>query len=134
MENRDEIKKILYNHPEIKECDVAYAVGLSPQTLNYQLNHAHKFDVELEKDIYAYFKKRGILTNSKEECVMLNDLFLEFTSISTQHVSILANEIRKTIMDGRLTPDERIRLKKKVNDMQENYTAKIVELRALIKG
>jgi len=133
-EVREKIKQLFFEHPEVKHEAVAFAVGLSAQTFNYQLYHAKKFDTELEKNIFKYFKKLGIIKYQEGECVMLNDLFLEFTSISSQHVSILANEIRKDISDNKIDETERTKLLGKLYDMRDNVNEKFNELEGLIKG
>lgn len=134
ISSREKIRKIFFEHPEVKYEDAAYAVGLSAQTFSYQLNHAVKFDSELEKNIFNYFKKIGIIKYSDGECIMLNDLFLEFTSISSQHISILANEIRKDIKDDKLDDNERIKLLGKLYDMRDNVNSRFDALEKIIRG
>lgn len=132
--SQDKIKRILFEHPEIKECEVAWAVGLSPQTLNYQLNNAIKFDVELEENIYNYFKKKGIIKYQSGQCTMVNDLFLEFGSIHSQHYSMLSNEIRQAIKDNSLSDEEAERLLLKIKNLRINDNTNLDYLEDMVKG
>lgn len=131
---RDKIKKILFEHPEIKECDLARAISLSPQTLNYQLNNSLKFDVELEKKIFSYFAKKSIIKYQQGQCTMISDLFLEFNSIDSQFISILSKEIRRYLQDNILTDDEAEKLLARCQNYQDDFNSKMNQLKELIKG
>ncbi len=129
------IKRIILTYGkeyDFHESDVAWAIGLSPQALNYQLNNAVKFDTKLEEAIDDFFRKKGIPTNDGEECEMLNDLFLEFNSMQAQQVSILSNQIRKSIKDKMLHDQERADLKLKVKQMRINFNSALDELEKII--
>ncbi|MBK8609105.1 MAG: hypothetical protein IPL84_03960 [Chitinophagaceae bacterium] len=65
---------------------------------------------------------------------MVNDLFLEFGAIHSQHFSILSNEIRAAIKDDYLSDDEAARLMKKINDLRDNDNKKLDDLVELVKG
>lgn len=134
MTRREKIKRILFEHPEIKDKDVAFAVGLSQQTFSYQMNDAIKFDDELADNIEKYFYKKGIIKYQEGQCTMVNDLFLEFGAIHSQHFSILSNEIRAAIKDDYLSDEEADRLLKKIEDLRVNDNQKLDDLVRLVMG
>jgi hypothetical protein len=90
------IKRIILTYGkeyDFHESDVAWAIGLSPQALNYQLNN---------------------------------------NSMQAQQVSILSNQIRKSIKDKMLQDQERADLKLKVKQMRINFNSALDELEKII--
>lgn len=134
MTRKEKIKRILFEHPEIKDKDVAFAVGQSAATFSYQMNDAIKFDDELADNIEKYFKKKGIIKYQQGQCTMVNDLFLEFGSIHSQRYSILSNEIRASIKNDVIDDEEADRLLKKIQDLRDNDNARLDSLVELVKG
>src|SRR5574338_1368380 len=106
---QEKINKIIFDHC-LKESTIATALGITPQLINYQLHTAVNMDREIEKGIYIYFRSIGIVQYQDDECELINDHFLEFTSITTQQISILSNQIKKAVSDHDLNDDERLRL------------------------
>lgn len=115
--------------------DVAYAVGCTIQTLSYQINNSTKTDMDLVDRINQYFLKKGFIkcTNNAEKCMALGDLTLEFTSLISQEISILTNEVRKAIKDGKVDEPEKERLVNKIKQMRENINMELNELQDLIE-
>lgn len=129
--DREGIKRIISVH-NIPQRKIADAVGLPEQVLSYQLNHAKRFDEELTKSISNYFNKIGI-HHSEGEVVMLNSLFLGLTSITTQCISVLTNEVKQSLTDDKIDDQERARLKNRISDMRENVNDALDKMEELIK-
>ena len=133
MTAQEEINQIIFKH-NLKETWLANQLGCSPQTLNYQLHTAHKFDTELDKEIRKIFKKMGILTHSPEESKMLNTLTLEFAASQGNNMSQFITLVKKVVEDNSVDNDERLRIKLKLKDFRENFIAQMDELEKLVEG
>jgi len=124
----------LQKHAEIKQVDIAAAIGLTPQTLGYQLFLAKKFDTGLRSQIFHYFKTKGIYNGATEECLQINKIGLEFASLMNQQLGILGNMISDKISDGKITQTERDELERQIHDMRESFQAECERLHDIIRG
>lgn len=115
--------------------DVASGIGCTIQTLSYQLNHSRRTDKELIDKIIGFCHKKGFIksTNELEQCNMVSDLTLEFTSLITQEISILTNEVRSSIKDGKITDSEKTQLLNRVRHMREDVSSELDLLESLIR-
>lgn len=130
---RDEIKRLMGVY-FVSQTELADALGITVQTLNYQLNNAKKFDVKLEQEIYKVLLKKGCTAYQPNEGKMVTDLFLEFTSIFNQHLSIISNELKQDLKDDKIDANERARLLNKIYDMRENCVEELDKLEKMVRG
>lgn len=130
---QDIINRVIFDH-KVKEIDIARALGKKPQTISYQLHEAINMDREIEQGIYIYFRMLGIMVNQPDECELINDHFLDFTSIITQQISILSGLIRKAVSDNSITDDERNRLKTQIKFLRMEVSGKIDQLESILTG
>lgn len=130
---QDRINKIIFDN-HLNESEIARILGKAPQTLHYQLHEAVNLDRETEQGIFIYLRSVGIIQYQVDECSLINDTFLDFTSIITQQISILSNTIRKTVSDDQISDEERIRLLIMVKNLRIETDKKINDLDAIVNG
>lgn len=130
---QEKINQIIFNH-NIKEVDIAHALGITPQNLSYQLHQSTNFDRETERGIYIFLRSKGIIEYQKGHCEVVTDNFLEFTSIIHHQISVLTNSIRRSVSDAIISKDEQDRLLNLIDNLMNNVTRQIDELRQSIKG
>lgn len=130
---QDEIKRILIEK-KISESWVAEKLYMSPQTLNYQLNSAKKFDIDLYRDIKSVLQKEGMINNPADECKQLSRLALDFTAMIGNQLSTFTAEVSRDIHDQKLEIKERVRLKVQIDNMRENINSQLDQLEKLIEG
>lgn len=130
---QEEIKRILFDR-KVAESWLADKLFISPQTLNYQLNTAKKFDIDLYRTIKSILKKEGVLNGSPDECQQLSRLALDFTAMIGNQLSTFTAEVSRDIHDEKLELKERVRLKVQIDNMRENITSQLDDLEKLIEG
>lgn len=130
---QEEIKRILFDK-NVSESWLAQKLHISPQTLNYQLNTAKKFDIDLYRSIKSIMKKEGVLNGFPDECKQLSRLALDFSAMIGNQLSIFGNEVIRAIDDEKLELKERVRLKVQIDNMRENLNNQLDELEKLIEG
>lgn len=114
--------------------DIAREVGLTPQTLHYQLNVAKKFDVVLEQKILQALRKRGIIENNPDEGKMISDHLLEHLSLTNYQLSILTKTIKEIIDDDKIDENERQVALMRIKNFRIEFNESLDELEALING
>lgn len=130
---QEKINQIIFDH-SIKEIDIAHALGVTPQNLSYQLHQSSNFDRETERGIYIFLRSKGIIEYQKGHCEIVTDNFLEFTSIIHHQISVLTNQIRRSVSDETISKEEQDRLIILIDNLMSNVTRQIDELRSSIKG
>lgn len=130
---QEEIKRYLFEK-KIPETWLADKHFISPQTLNYQLNTAKKFDIDLYRSIKSILQKEGVLNNVADECQQLSRLALDFTAMIGNQLSTFTAEVSRDIHDHKLEIKERVRLKVQIDNMRENINSQLDQLEKLIEG
>jgi len=130
---QEKIKQIIFDH-NLKEVDIAHAIGITPQAIHYQLHQSQNFDREIEKGIYIYLRSKGIVEYQKGHCEIVTDNFLEFTSIIHHQISILANTIRRATANEDISKQEQDRLLNLIDTLLNNSVKQLDDLRISIMG
>jgi len=48
---QEKIKQIIFDH-NLKEVDIAHAIGITPQAIHYQLHQSQNFEGDRKRDLY----------------------------------------------------------------------------------
>jgi len=130
---QEKIKQIIFDH-NLKEVDIAHAIGITPQAIHYQLHQSQNFDREIEKGIYIYLRSKGIIQYQKGHCEVVTENFLEFTTIIHHQIAILSNHIKRSISDDMISKDEQDRLLKLVDTLTNDLLKQLNELKNSVMG
>lgn len=130
---QEKINQIIFDH-HLVESDIAHALGVTPQSLSYQLHQSANFDREIEKGIYIYFRSKGIIQYQKGHCEVVTENFLEFTSIIHHQIAILSNHIKRSIADDIITKDQQDVLMKLVESLANDLLKQLDELKNSVMG
>lgn len=130
---QDKIKQIIFDH-NLKEVEIAHAIGITPQALHYQLHQSQNFDREIEKGIYIFLRSKGIVQYQKGHCEVVTENFLEFTTIIHHQIAILSNHIKRSIADDMISKDEQERLLKLVDTLTNDLLKQLNELKNSVMG
>ena len=127
------INQIIFDH-HLKEVDIAHALGITPQSLHYQLHQSQNLDRQIENGIYIFFRSKGIVQYQKGHCEVVTENFLEFTTIIHHQIAILSNHIKRSISDDMISKDEQDRLLKLVDTLTNDLLKQLNELKSSVMG
>lgn len=130
---QQKINQIIFDH-HLVESEIAHALGITPQSLSYQLHQSQNFDREIERGIYIFLRSKGIIQYQKGHCEVVTENFLEFTTIIHHQIAILSNHIKRSIADDMISKDEQDRLLKFVDTLTNDLLKQLNELKDSVMG
>ena len=130
----EHIKMILGNTSIINEAKLAQKLHIKQTTLNYQFNHATKFDTSLYNQIIQIFKMEGIIpvSDKDEECTRLNSLTLDLSSEAGMILSKLQTSVKTAIENNEVDEKERKEIISHLIDAQTNLMLNINSMLRLL--
>ena len=115
---------------DLNETAIARGIGIKANKLSYQLNNAIEIKDAYFSAIKDLLTKRKLLAD--DECKQLFDLTTDFfQSVSTQF-NLFSNEVTRSLKDKRITKDERLRIKVKIDDFTRATNEKANEIKNLL--
>ena len=130
---QEKINQIIFDH-KLVEAEIAHAIGITPQSLSYQLHQSTNFDRNVENAIYICLRSKGILQYQKGHCEIVTGNFLDFTSIIHHQIAILSNQIKRSIADDDISKDEQDRLLKLIDTLVNDLMKQLNELKSSVMG
>lgn len=130
---KEKIIQIIIKHG-LSFSEIARELGITPQTLHYQLNIARHFDVELAEKIENIFKKKGITEDSDRECGLITSQLFEHSSLTNHQLSILTKTISDFLKDNKLSNDERQMALIRIRNFRDEINDSLNKLEDLIFG
>lgn len=130
---KEEIITIILKHG-LSFTKIARELGITVQSLHYQLNLAKKFDTVLEQQILQVLRKRGITEKNPEENKMIADQLLEHTALTSHQLAILTNTIREMLKDNKISEDERQVALMRIRNFRKEVNDSLDDLESLIAG
>lgn len=130
---KEEILSIIIKHG-ISFTEIARELGITVQSLHYQLNLAKKFDTVLEEKVIQALRKKGIIENNPDEGKMISDPILEHASLTNHQISILTQTIKKMLDDDKITDDERKIALMRIRNFRKEVNDSLDDLESLIAG
>lgn len=130
---KEEILSIIIKHG-VSFSEIARDLGITVQSLHYQLNLAKKFDTVLEQQILQSLRKRGITENNQDEGKMISDQLLEHASLTNHQISVLTQTVKQMLDDNKITQDEREIALMRIRNFRKEVNDSLDELESLIAG
>jgi len=98
------------------------------ETVRYQLRQAKNYRQDFHAIVVELLKKEGLITSNKEICDKLKDDLIEFSTVLTGTVSIIAKSVKDKIKDRHLTDDEKRILKDQLRNQLNRVTDQFNDL------
>ncbi len=107
---------------------LAEKLHMDYETVRYQLRQAKNYRQDFHAIVVELLKKEGLITSNKEICDKLKDDLIEFSTVLTGTVSIIAKSVRDKIQDRHLTDDEKKSLKDQLRNQLNRVTDEFNDL------
>ena len=129
MLNEDQkfINEILDKHG-LEITWLAERLRMDYETVRYQLRQAKNYRQDFHAIVVEILKKAGFITSNKEVCDKLKDDLIEFSTVLSGTVSIIAKSVRDKIQDRHLTDEEKKVLKDQLRNQLNRVTDEFNDL------
>ena len=118
LRGQDEIKAIMLKHG-ISYSWIATKLQTYEQKIRYYVETSKKDDDQLYMAIMMLFENHGYAVPSELKCETLIELSLNANHEIGDQLKRLNSAFAKDIKDGRWTPDERLKMRVRLEDMKE---------------
>ncbi|MEW6506364.1 MAG: hypothetical protein AB1432_01330 [Bacteroidota bacterium] len=107
---------------------LAEKLHMDYETVRYQLRQAKNYRQDFHAIVVEILKKEGLITSNKEICDKLKDDLIEFSTVLTGTVSIIAKSVKDKIQDRHLTDEEKKSLKDQLRNQLNRVTDEFNDL------
>ena len=115
LRGQDEIRAIMLRNT-ISYAWIAEKLDTYYQKIQYYVETSKKDDDILYNSIMLLFEKHGYATSSQIKCDNLIDEAFRSNARFNEELKRINNAILKDIQDGRYTPNERLRMRTRLED------------------
>lgn len=133
MTPQEEIKSIMLKHG-ISYSWIAERIGTYYQKIQYYVEFSKRDDNKLYNEIMLLFEKHGFIADSTAKCSTLIELNFKSNSKIGEELKKLNDQVLTDIKDGNFTPDERIRMRYRLEDIKKEFNATFDKLLQLTYG
>jgi len=124
---QDEIKSIMLRNG-IGYQWVADMLGTYYQKIQYYVESSKGDDNKLYTDIMILFEKHGFSASSQNKCQSLIALSFKSNAVMANEIRRFNNEVANNIQDGSWTPDERLKMRVRLEDTKSLFIQTFDEL------
>lgn len=133
MTPQEEIRQIMLKHG-ISYSWIADRLGTYYQKIQYYVELSKRDDNRLYNSIMLLFEKAGYITDSDTRCNELITVNFRTNSLIGEELKKLNDQVITDIKDGSFTPDERIRMRYRLEDIKKEFNQTFDKLINLTKG
>ncbi len=133
MTPQEEIKSIMLKNG-ISFAWISERLGTYYQKIQYYVEHSKRDDNQLYSEIMLLFEKHGFVTDSSEKCATLIELNFRSNSKIGEELKKLNDQVLIDIQDGKFSPDERIRMRYRIEDIKKEFNDTFDKLLLLTHG
>lgn len=107
---------------------LAEKLHMDYETVRYQLRQAKNYRQDFHAIVVELLKVEGLITSNKEICDKLKDDLIEFSTVLSGTVSIIAKSVKDKIRDRHLNDDEKKSLKEQLRNQLNRVTDEFNDL------
>ena len=133
MTPQEEIRQIMLKHG-VSYAWIAEKLGTYYQKIQYYVEYSKRDDNRLYNAIMLLFEKAGYIIDSDTRCNELITVNFKTNSLIGEELKKLNDQVISDIKDGSFTPDERIRMRYRLEDIKKEFTQTFDKLIDLTKG
>ncbi|MGE5410068.1 MAG: hypothetical protein ACM3MI_03835 [Clostridiales bacterium] len=113
---------------------IAEKMGTYYQKVQYALELQKEMPLSTYNQIMQLFEKHGYIKNSLDACNNLISMTFRTNAKFGNEIRKLNDQISEDISDSKFSPDERLRLRIKLEDIKKEFNAEIDALIALTEN
>lgn len=130
---QEEIRSIMLNNGLSYQW-LAERLGTYYQKIQYALETQKEINLSMYTAIMQLFEKHGYVKNSIEKCSDLISLSFAANSAIGGEIKKLNEQIAEDIKDGKFNPDERIKMRYRLEDIKKEFNETFDKLISLTYG
>ncbi len=113
---------------------IADRIGTYYQKVQYYIESSKRDNNEMYTDIMILFEKHGFVSDSVSRCETLIELNFRSNSKIGSELKKLNDQVLDDIKDGKFSPDERIRMRYRIEDIKKEFNETFDKLIQLTYG
>jgi len=133
MTPQEEIKLIMVKN-DINYAWIAKKLGTYYQKIQYYIELSSGDNNTLYNQIMTLFEKHGFIEGEKEKCENLIEMTFWANSRIGDDLRLMNRQISKDIEDGKLSPDERLSLRARLEEVKRDLNNAIEGLIEITHG
>jgi hypothetical protein len=107
---------------------IADRLGTYYQKIQYAIEIQREIPLSLYTAIMKIFERHGFIEGSEEKCQDLIELTFKSNSSIAEDLRSMNKHISEDIRDGKLTPDERLKLRIRLEDIKTDLDDTLTKL------